>query len=166
MNRKTDNEWLDDIFAAPENFREALLGETLRHVRRRRFRRTRNAAGIFIALTLFGVFILQKDLSRQPVSFVSAPVAETIQKNYRLIRTQPLPARDIVTTQPLVMKNMIASTAVVKMIQTTTGNYRVIDDDELLALIGSHPAVLVRAGKNSEELVFANPEDAKGFPLN
>jgi len=42
----------------------------------------------------------------------------------------------------------------------------VINDDELLALVASHPAVLIRTGPHSEELVFANPKDQSGFPLN
>jgi len=41
-----------------------------------------------------------------------------------------------------------------------------IDDDELLSLVGSRPAALVRLGPDTEELVFVNPEDWKGFPLN
>ena len=36
----------------------------------------------------------------------------------------------------------------------------------LLALLADKPAVLIRTGPQSEELVFANPEDQKGFPLN
>ena len=167
MNHHADN-LLDDVLAeaAPENFREAMFGETLRHVRRRRrFRQMRNAAGIFIALALLGIFVRQENFSQKPIS--APPVAKIISpENYGLIRTQPFPARDVVTTQPLVTENFIASTATVKMIQTTTGNYRVINDEQLLALLASRPAILIRTGKNSEELVFANPEDAKGFPLN
>jgi hypothetical protein len=41
-----------------------------------------------------------------------------------------------------------------------------INDDELLALLADKPAILIRTGPHSEELVFANPEDQKGFPLN
>jgi hypothetical protein len=52
------------------------------------------------------------------------------------------------------------------MVQTTTANYRVINDAELLALLGQRPAILIRTGPHSEELVFANPEDQKGFLRN
>ena len=51
-------------------------------------------------------------------------------------------------------------------IATVSGGYRLINDDELLALLADKPAALIRTGPHSEELVFANPEDQKGFPLN
>jgi hypothetical protein len=33
----------------------------------------------------------------------------------------------------------------------------------LLALLGNRPVILIRTGPNSEELVFADPEDQKMF---
>src|SRR5271170_4141886 len=151
MRNKTDNEsLLDDVFAA--DFRETMLDETLRLVRHRR-RQTRNVAGIFAALALLGIFVWQKNLPQKTI-VVSAPspVAKiTFPKNYELIRTQPFSAGAIVTTHSLVTGKFIASVATIEVVQTTTGNYRVIDDDELLALLASHPAILVRTGKNSEE---------------
>ena len=168
MNRKADNELLlDDVFteAAPADFREATLGQTLRLARRRRrWRQTRQVAGVFVVMALLGIFIWRINLPRQIVS--TPTLAKTEPESYELVRTQPLPARNIVTTRPLVAENFIASAAAVKMVQTTTGNYRIIDDDQLLALLASRPAILIRTGKNSEELVFASPEDVKGFPLN
>lgn len=167
MNRKADNELLDDVLAeaAPENFREAMLDETLRHARRRRrFRPARNATGTFLALALFGIFLWQNNLPQKTTVVSAPPVAKIIPKqNYELVQTQPLPASAIVTTHSLAGGQFIASA--IEIVQTTTGNYRVINDDELLAWIAPRPAILVRTGKNSEELVFANPEDAKGFPL-
>ena len=41
-----------------------------------------------------------------------------------------------------------------------------INDDELLALVASRPAALVRLGPHSEQLFFVNPEDEKGFPVD
>lgn len=167
MNRKTDNELLDDVFAeaAPENFREAVLGKTLRFAgRRRRFRQMRNAAGVLVALALAVIFIWQKNFSLKPIAVASpTPKAE---KSYTLVRTRPLPANQIVKTHLLADAQFVSSVQAVEMVQTTTGNFQVIDDNELLALVASHPAILIRTGPKSEELIFANPQDAKGFPLN
>ena len=171
MNRNTDDNGrlLYDVFAesAPPDFREAMLAEPLRLVRRRRLvRRMRNAAGIFSALALLAVLLIQ-NLSRQ-AGFVSAPpvAKEVSTRSYEVVRTQPFPASEIVATQPLAASKFVSSPAAVEIVQTTTGNFRVINDDQLLSLLASHPAILVRNGPQSEKLVFANPEDANGFPMN
>ena len=48
-------------------------------------------------------------------------------------------------------------------VATVSGGFRIINDNELLALLADKPAVLIRTGPNSEELVFANPADQKKF---
>jgi len=167
MNRKTDNELLDDVLAeaAPAGFRGALLDKTLRVVRlRRRIRRARNAVGVFVAVALLGLLVLQK--TSRPHSIVIAPTPKPVEKSYALISTRPLSAGSIVTTRPLAAVTFETSTASVVVIETTPGNFRPINDQQLLALVAAHPAVLVRTGPHSEQLVFANPDDAKGFPLN
>jgi hypothetical protein len=167
MNHEPDNEQLlADVLAetTPADFREALLGETLRLARRRRrWRQTRRAAALFVALGLLAVLVWQ-NLPQRPVA--SMPVAKAKVKSYQLVRTQPLPASAIVVTQPFPTDQLVASVATVEMIQTSSGNFRVINDDELLALVAARPAALVRLGPHSEQLVFVNPEDEKGFPVN
>ncbi|MDE3067292.1 MAG: hypothetical protein KGJ60_07040 [Verrucomicrobiota bacterium] len=95
-------------------------------------------------------------------------MAEAQARSCTLVRTRPLPAADIVTTRPPAAGQLAGASAPVKIVQTTatSGRFRVINDEELLALLGSHPAALIRTGPHSEELVFANPADAKGFPPN
>lgn len=168
MDNKTKH-LLNDVLAeaAPADFRDTLLSETLRVVRRRcRWRQTRRAMALLAVLALCGIFIRQDNLPQMPVVPAPALATKTMGKSYTLVETQPLPASDIVTTQPLASHQLVASSAAVKMVQTRSGNYRVINDDELLALVASHPAVLIRTGPHSEELVFVNPADAKGFPLD
>jgi len=165
MNRKPDNEeLLADVFAepAPADFRAAMFGETLRLVRRRRrWRQTRQIAGIFFVLGLLLIFVRQKNLPRPVVS--APPSATAAPKSYELVRTRPLPAGAIVTTGPLRGGQFIASIAGIEIVQTTPGNFRIINDAELLALVAQKPAILIRTGPHSEELVFANPEDQKSF---
>jgi cytoskeletal protein RodZ len=160
---------LDDVLteAATADFRDAMLGETLRLVRRhRRQRQMRRVLALLIAVGLCGIFIWQKNLTQKPIAPAPASPAKVVKKNYKLVETKPLPASDTVTTQPLASKKLVASAAAVTIVQSRSGNYRVINDDELLALVASHPAVLIRTGPHSEELVFANPKDQSGFPLN
>ncbi|HZF01933.1 MAG TPA: hypothetical protein VE344_08565 [Methylomirabilota bacterium] len=167
MNRLTDNDdLLADVFSetAPADFRDAMLGQTLRLAgRRRRFQQTRRAISV---LAVFGLLagLVWQNWPEQPI--VSKPLAKkTAQTNYRLVRTQQLPNDAIVTTRQFSVQ-LVASTATVVQVATTSGGFRPINDNELLALVSGRPAVLIRTGPHSEELVFANPEDQKGFPLN
>ena len=168
MNQEPDNGLLlNDVLAeaASPDFREALLGETLRLARRRRrWRQTRRVAGIIVTLALLGIFVWQNNLPQQPVALM--PVAKAKVKSYQLVHTQPLSAGAIVTTRPLSADRFVASAATIETLQTTAGNFRVINDNELLALVASRPAALVRVGPHSEELVFVDPADEKGFPVN
>jgi hypothetical protein len=164
-----DKNLLNEVLAeaTPTGFRDAMLNQTLRAVRRRRrWRQTRRATALLTVLLLCGVFVWRKNPPPKPVVSVPTTTARTAEKSYTLVETRPLPASHIVTTRPLAPGEFVGSTANVKIVETRSGNYRVINDDELLALVASHPAVLIRTGPHSEELVFADPKDQKGFPLN
>ena len=167
MNHEPDNgPLLDDVLAeaAPPDFRKALLDQTLCLARRRRRRRqTRRAAALFVALGLITVLVWQSS-PRRPVA--PMPMINAKVKSYQSVRTQPLPAGAIVATRPFSAGRFVASAATVETVQTTAGNFRALNDDDLLALIGPRPAALVRVGPHSEELVFVNPADEKGFPVN
>jgi len=165
MNKRTDNELLDDVLAEAVDFREALLSRTLAAVRRRRrFRRSRNVTVFVLLFALAGIFIWQKNPEHGPMAV--SPMMKAPVKSYTVISTQPLPASDIVTTPTPGSVQFVTSEPTIEVVGTTTGNFRVINDEQLLALVAAHPAVLVRTGPHSEELVFANPADAQGFPLN
>ncbi len=51
----------------------------------------------------------------------------------------------------------------VVVVATASGEFRILYDDELLALLADKPASLIRTGPNSEELVFANPQGQKKY---
>jgi hypothetical protein len=165
MNRRTDSEkLLADVLSetVPADFRDAMFGETLRLVRRRRrWRQTRQVAGVFAIAGLLTILVRQ-NWSEQSV--ILQPLAETaVKTNYKLVHTEPLPGDAVVTTRPFSDSQLIASGATVVEVVTTGGGFRQINDDELLALVSGRAAVLIRTGPHSEELVFANPEDQKDF---
>jgi hypothetical protein len=167
MNHEPDNEQLlADVLAetAPADFRAALLGETLRLVcRRRHWRQTRRATALLVALGLLAVLVWQ-NFPLQPLA--PMPVAKAKVKSYELIHTQPLSAGAIVVTRTFSADQLVASVATAEIVRTSSGNFRVINDDELLTLVSPRPAALVRLGPHSEQLVFANPDDERGFPIN
>jgi hypothetical protein len=165
MKRDADNEQLlNDVLGegAPEGFREAMLGEAIRLAGgRRRLRRMRRAGVAAVTVLMAAlVMVLISERSGKQTEVARQTKPREVQKSYVLVHTEALPSSAIITTQPLVRKELLAS-GKVGIVDTTTGNFRFINDEELLGLLGPRPAVLIRTGPNSEELVFANPEDQK-----
>ena len=150
--------------ASPADFRAALLAETLRLARRRRqYRQARQAAGVLAVMSLVAVLVTQQ-FSKPPT--ISTPLAKKIvQQSYQLVRTQALPASAIISTMKFASAGLAASVPKVIEIATVSGDFRLINDDELLALLADKPAVLIRTGPHSEELIFANAEDQKALRL-
>jgi len=168
MNERTDNQnLLAEVLAeaSPAGFRKAMLAETLRLARRRRqLRQVQHAAGILVLMSLLAVLVAQQ-FSGAPV--VSPPFAKIIaRQGYELVRTQPMPIGALISTRNFPATGFASPGPSVIEVATISGGFRLINDDELLALLADKPAVLVRTGPHSEELVFVNPEDQKGFPLN
>lgn len=166
MNHDANN-LLNDVLAeaAPADLRDAMLAETLRFVRRRRqIRRVRPAAGVLALTSLLVILITQR--SAKPPLVSTPPTKQVEQQSYTLIRTQPFAASALVSTKGFSATGLAASVPKVVEVATISGGFRLINDDELLSLLADKPAVLIRTGPHSEELVFANPEDQNGFPLN
>jgi hypothetical protein len=165
MNNRTDQEnLLAEVLAeaVPPDFRATLLAETLRHARhRRQFRLARRAAGVLAVLILLALFTAQPWTKKTIVAPSAAK--EIAPPSYELVHTQPLPARALVHTRTFLTTGLATTIPSVTEITTVSGGFRLINDDELLALLADKPAILIRTGPNSEELVFANPADQKKF---
>jgi len=153
MNDSQDQEkLLNDVLGeetAP-GFREALLHQTLRLARRRRrFRQVRKAGLGLVALAILAFGVLR---NLPPGSKSVEP-----RKPYLLVRTQPLSESAIVRSRALAPGRLVASSPTRNVVSTTAeaaNELRELTDDELLLLAG--PAVLVRQGPHSAELVFVN----------
>jgi hypothetical protein len=158
MKPEADHEQLlNDVLAeaAPADFREAMLGKAVRLARGRRHSRQARRVGVLVVAVLLAALVWQHS-SRQP-QLAQQPSPRTADKIYTLIHNEPLLASAIVTTRILVGQEF-ASSAKVGIIETSAGNFRFINDEELLALVSPRPALLIRTGPHSEELVFANSE--------
>ena len=168
MKHESDDETLlSDVFgeAAPASLREAMLGESLRMARRRhKIRRLGRAAALLAVLGL-AVVLIQQSAPRHP-DVLSRATPAKVEKNYTLVRSQPLLAAAMVTTRPLSSGQFIGATVFAGIVRTRPDSFRVINDDELLALLSPRPCALIQVGPNLERLVFVNPDDAKGFPVN
>jgi hypothetical protein len=151
---------LEDVLAenASPDFRGALLDETLRHARRRRYRR--RAGQAFVVLSVLGSFAWWNLPVRAPAAKMPTP-------NYEAIHTRPLPASFLIATQPLKAELFIVSVPTATRVSTrpNRADYRFIDDYELLAM-APQPAVLIRVGPRSQELIFAPPGEQSAVPLH
>jgi hypothetical protein len=159
MNRESEPKiLLTDVTLEGADFREAMLGQTLRVARRRRhWRQARHAAALFVVLGVAGLLVYKKAERHSASS-----VAQNVSHGYRLVQTEPLPAAALVSTRPFA--GTVTAVASVRTVQTTpaSGKFRLLNDDELLALV-ARPAALIRIDAHSQRLIFANPEDEKGF---
>ncbi len=157
-NQSHEDSLLAGVLAeASAEFRETMLAETLRLARQRRRRRpARTAGGILVIAVLLATLAwrirLPGNREHSPATMPNPP------RDYQLVLTRPLPSDAIVTTEQYSLVKIISSNSSPAPIATTAGNYRSINDDELLALVADEPAVLVRTGPNSETLVFASAE--------
>jgi hypothetical protein len=143
MNRSDQNRLLDELFAeaTPDAFREALLADTLQHVRRRRIGlRVRKVAGAAAAIAIIAVGWLSLPRSPAPTS------------SYTLVTTQPMASNARVTTQPFAGTSIARADPIPTI--TTSRTIRLIGDADLLALAGPRPAALIRTGRDTQELIF------------
>ena len=146
---------LSDVLAEDTNadFRQALLGHTLRIVRRkRRFRKVRQSA--YASLMVVGLALISIHF------FISKPPAsKRLEPSYTLVMTQPFPASAVLSTSRDHSVAAISTSPTVEWIATAESSpiLRQLDDDELLALLPS-PALLVRRGPHIAEVVFANTD--------
>jgi hypothetical protein len=161
MKSEQDN-LLDEVLseAAPADYGRTLLDGTLRAVRRRRrmrqWKRGVGAAGAFAAIVLAVWHALL------PISSV-----KTVQPALRIVTSQPLPPSMIVETKPDSVAVVSSSPKTFVLVETGSirDPFKEIDDEQLLALAGGRPAALVRRGPHQAELLFLNPEDKNGFPV-
>jgi hypothetical protein len=163
MKRKPD-QLLNDVFGenSPVTWRGAMLGETLRLVRRRRrVRQIRHVAEVLVVGGLLAVLLRQTFVNPPAIPLIAKKIAPL---NYEIVHTRPAPENIVVNTGSLPGVQAVTSASTIRETSTTHGGLRPINDGELLALTATHPVVLIRTGPTSEELVFINPEDQKGFP--
>ncbi len=164
MNREPENErLLTDVLseAAPADFREAMLGETLRLARQRRqFRQARQVGGVLAVLAVAAIVIVRSLPQRlvKPQPSIAS---------YQLVQSQPLSAGQIVATRPFAAQQIVASVETASFVHTIpgSGGFREIGDDELLAM-APQPAALVRRGPHEAELVLVKQDVQQESPVN
>jgi hypothetical protein len=159
MKRPT-RQLLDDLLddAAPPEFRAALMSETLRHARRRKFRRRAGIVG-GIALAAVGLAVLpwhtkKENVTRNPM--------EVRRPDLIVVETQSLSGTQVVRTQPGSIDIVSSSPAsAITLVETRVVQriYAEIDDEQLLGLLSGKPVALVRPGANRAELIFLDPQD-------
>lgn len=155
MNERPQNErLLSDILAeeTPENVREALLNQTLRLARRRRYIRRARLALAPVVLVAGVICFVWRPL------IPSRPLLERVKTNM-VAGAVSVSHEFLLETQPLSPVKLVTSVRSTKTVTTGLGyRAREIDDEDLLELASPNPVVLIRQGPHQVELVFANPQ--------
>ena len=163
--KQTTEQLLDDLLedAAPPEFHAALLDKTLQSARqRKRVRRLNLMLGTLILAGLFA-FAIQETRNprtlpnqiRQPILSVAAlPSSHSLQ----VIGTKPDSIKSVAVSD--------SSDLTLTVVQTSESDRpKEINDKELLALAGDKPVALIHQGLHQSELIFLNPKDENGFPV-
>lgn len=140
--------------------RHASLAHTLTAVRRRQTRRRAVRAGATLALLfVVGLALL---LTAPPHAIRSTAARDSL----RIIRSQPLPARQWVQTRADSVVTITSSLASVATFSTADApaGLREIDDRQLLALFAHRAAALIRPIGERARLIFLGEADSTANP--
>jgi hypothetical protein len=158
IDPRNNERLLSDVLGegAGDGFREALLRETLRQAGRRRRMRQGRRIGLALAAVM-GLGVLAWWF------FPAGGRSARLGRPYRIVRTAPLSPGAWVETKPLGAGRQVATagTAVAVVTSQKSGLVRQLSDEDLLALALPRPAVLVRRGPHSAELVFTDVPDER-----
>jgi hypothetical protein len=155
-------ELLSDVFAeewSASASREAVAAMLRAARARRRWRQVRRGGAA--AIVGAAAFLLSRAPIWSPRAAAVSPPAF-----YTLVATRPLPSNELVATIPLAPELLVSTAGATRMVRSTSLGYSELSDEELLTWVAARPAVLVRSSSGFEHLVFANPDDAQGFPVN
>jgi hypothetical protein len=154
-NRPEHDELLRDVFAEATSFREVLLQQSLGAVRRRKQRQRISAVAVTICIfvaAIYGIFFGSRPERIAPK-----------QQDTLFVHSAALPPAMLVTSTQSVPE--IHSSANEEMlVESVTDGFEVIGDNDLLRLLSGKPVVLVREDTGTQ-LVFLNPSDQQGFPV-
>jgi hypothetical protein len=151
---------LDAVLAEKDDV--ALLESTLQAVRRRR--KTQQWQRRACALVLVAGFILAISEMHWTEVLKTPPKLSP----YRLVTSQPLAPPMWVTTRPNSVRMVASSVGGLTLVETKSSAVGVkeINDDQLFALLGNRPAMLVRETSDHSKLIMLQAQDQHGFPID
>ena|SRR5438477_9451780 len=154
---------LDDVLTegVSAEFRNELLERTLRQVRRRKHVRQLNQT--LLAATLSAGLLL----TVWKAYFPSSHSAKSELPVLDVVTSRPVAPSMIVETEIGAISLIRSSDADLAVVHSQFGEglFQEINDQELLALLAGRPAALVREAPGHAELLFLDPDDAQGFPV-
>lgn len=159
MNNREVSDLLQEVLeqSAPPGFQSTQMENMLRAARRRKQFRQIGRSGLAVAAIVLALtFLLHKP---------AAPlIARSKQSAVSILHSQKLSPSMLLATRQSVPQ-ISSSKLTFAVITTQRGGFKLMGDDELLACLVGHPAALVRRGNGSADLVFVNPSDMEGFPV-
>jgi hypothetical protein len=155
--KDTSEQLLDDLLedSAPPKFGAAVLEKTLLGARRRKRKRRFNmalSATVVAGICLFSVWKLRETGTLQN---------QIQQPNPMIVISRPLKPQQIVVTQFESVETFVSSASTFTEVRTSgsSGIYKEINDQQLMALLSDQSAVLVHYGPHEAKLILLNPEN-------
>lgn len=152
---------LTDVFSPedPGDGPGALLQTTLRHVRRKRWRKRATVPALVAVMVGLPLW-----LHRPLPSVESSPVAETASP-VKIVGTLPFSAELHVETRAGLIPVTPTSAGLATVLETgfSPRAWKLIDDQELFALLAGRPALLIKNETGRTELIFPNRADQDQF---
>lgn len=150
---------LDAVLGGPPEFRADSLARTLGQVRRRKRTQRRRRGALALTLALAAGSLLFPWSWRSPVVPEAALIEPAAVVSVPVVQSQAPPAGLIVVTRPNVTRVVESAPGSVALVETAVDGRPVpeLTDDELLRLVASRPAALVRIG-GEVQLVIADGE--------
>lgn len=138
------------------DFQNALETQVLRAAKRRKQIRQLGQSALVTAVLLVTI------LTFLPFG----PFSQTAHKrSLSIVHSSPLPP-EMILKSLVSVPQVTSSKSTYALISSRRDSFVVLGDDELFKYLEGHPATLVRRGDGTSDLVFANPDDMKGFPLD
>jgi hypothetical protein len=169
MKIRPDTEHLlEDIFqeSVTPDFRAVMLAETLWQVRQQRAARRRQRVLVIAVAALTVSLALWRSQKPAPaIRLAEAPAVGSARPVQ--VRSLPLRAEMIVESAPAGVAIVVSARTTAAVIESRSDqkSFQEIDDPELLLLVAGRPAALVRPIGQPPQLLFLNPAEEEGFPL-
>ena len=153
---------LADVLAegAPSDLQEALLGDLLRRVRQKSRGRILRQRGVALGMAILLGILAWRQLPRFHV------LSDSPAAGYELVHTRMLAGNSVVHTRAFASDQSLLAVANVAVIETRTGQFRTVGDNELLALAAAPGPCSSGWGRACRSSSLQDQPGQKSFPVN
>ncbi|MGD0016170.1 MAG: hypothetical protein ABSC38_01440 [Verrucomicrobiia bacterium] len=161
---------LDEVLAETisADFSQGLLEQTLHQARRRRrIRHLRQGLLMLAALGALPFWLWHLKTSAPVQNTEEIRSAPQMAPAFVVVKTRPLSPGMLVETQTGLATTISTTPSAITLVATRPADqsFRLLDDDQLLALVADQPAAMVRLGPHDATLIITDQILQDGLPV-